>query len=175
MSSSVFLLPGLYNSGPQHWQTHWENEYGFIRIDQKDWETPNCEDWIQTIEEAILEYTHEEIILVAHSLACCTVVHWYNAFKRNIKGALLVAPSDVDAPSYPTGTSGFMPMPLTKLPFKTIVAASSNDEYVSNERAKQFATAWGSELVNIGDCGHINSESDLGLWPEGYALLKRLM
>ncbi len=25
----VLTVPGLYNSGPGHWQTMWEREYGF--------------------------------------------------------------------------------------------------------------------------------------------------
>ena len=53
MPASVFMLPGLYNSGPLHWQTHWENEYGFTRVIQQDWETPVCEDWISTIDNTI--------------------------------------------------------------------------------------------------------------------------
>jgi predicted alpha/beta hydrolase family esterase len=65
-------------------------------------------------------------------------------------------------------------MPLYKLPFPSITVASSNDEYVSIERAQQFAHAWRSWLVNIGDHGHINSSSNLGLWPEGMELLKQL-
>jgi len=175
MQPLVFILPGLYNSGPQHWQTYWENEYGFRRINQQNWETPIKDEWIKTIDNTITQHDLSEVILVAHSLACSTTVHWFNKYNRIIKGALLVGPSDVDAPSYPSGTSGFMLMPLTQLPFKTIVVASTNDEYVSMERAHQFAKAWGSILVNIGDCGHINSASDLGLWPEGYALLQELM
>jgi uncharacterized protein len=172
--STLYLLPGLYNSGPQHWQTHWEAEYGCIRIGQKNWETPVCEDWINTIDATISQQNLSDVILVGHSLACCTVVHWANKFNRSIKGALLVAPSDVDAPSYPTGTTGFMPMPLTKLPFPSIVVASHNDEYVRIERAQYFANCWGSDFYNIGNYGHINSSSNLGLWPEGYALLKKL-
>jgi uncharacterized protein len=170
----IFLLPGLYNSGPQHWQTHWENEYDFARIEQKDWETPICEDWINTIDATITKQNISNVILIGHSLACCTIVHWANKFNRKIKGALMVAPSDVDAPSYPPGTSGFMPMPLYKLPFPSIVVASSNDEYVSIERAQYFANCWGSEFYNIGDYGHINSTSNLGIWPEGYALLEKI-
>ena len=65
-------------------------------------------------------------------------------------------------------------MPLQSLPFKTIVVASSNDEYVSLPRAEYFATQWGSTFVNIGDKDHINSASGLGDWPEGYKLLQRL-
>ena len=173
-NSIIFILPGLFNSGPQHWQTHWEQEHGFTRINQKDWETPVCEDWTNTIDAVVTQHSLDQVILVGHSLACCTVVHWANKFNRVIKGALLVGPSDVDAPSYPPGTSGFGPMPLNKLAFPSITITSSNDEYVSIERAQQFAAAWGSKLVNIGDYGHINSASNLGNWPEGMALLKQL-
>jgi uncharacterized protein len=172
---AIFILPGLNNSGPQHWQTYWENEYGFIRINQRNWDTPVCEDWISTIDETISGYPLEQVILIGHSLACCTIVHWANKYKRRIKAALLVGPSDVDAPSYPKGTTGFMPMPLNKLPFNSIVIASNNDEYVSNERAHLFADSWGSQIVNVGDKGHINSASNLGNWPQGYAILQTLI
>lgn len=174
MNPIVFILPGLYDSGPQHWQTHWEQTYGFTRIRQRDWDTPVCADWLQTIDGIVSQQPLDQVILVGHSLACSTIVRWAAAYDRTIKGALLVGPSDVEAPSYPSGTTGFMPMPLNKLPFPSITVASTNDEYVSIERAQQFADAWGSRLVNIGDYGHINSTSNLRLWPEGMALLKQL-
>ena len=53
--------------------------------------------------------------------------------------------------------------------------ASSNDEYVTLARAQQFAEAWDSRLVNVGALGHINSETGLGLWPEGHRLLVDLV
>ncbi|MGZ5219885.1 MAG: RBBP9/YdeN family alpha/beta hydrolase [Chitinophagaceae bacterium] len=171
----IFTIPGLYNSGPGHWQTHWENEFGYTRIEQKNWETPVCSDWMQTIDESVMQYALNEVILVGHSLACCTIVRWAKQYGRVIKGTLLVGPSDVDAPNYPPGTSGFAPMPLYKLSFPSIVVASSNDEYVSLERARYFADSWGSECVNAGDLGHINSSSDLGNWPFGISLLQKLV
>ncbi|AXY78332.1 alpha/beta hydrolase [Paraflavitalea soli] len=174
MNPIIFILPGLNNSGPQHWQTQWETAYGFTRIEQLDWDTPVCEDWINTIDAAVTQHAPHKVILVGHSLACCTIVRWAARYNRVIKGALLVGPSDVDAPSYPPGTTGFMPMPLNKLPFPSITVASTNDMYVTMERAQQFADAWGSRLVNVGDYGHINSASNLGLWPEGMALLQQL-
>ena len=167
MNAMVFTLPGLYNSGPQHWQTHWEAEHGFTRINQEDWETPVCGDWIDTIDKAIAPYNAGEVMLISHSLACCTIAHWAKKYNRIIKGALLVGPSDVEAASYPPGTTGFKPMPLLKLPFPSTVIASNNDEYVSIERAAFFADCWGSRFVNIGDYGHINSTSNLGNWPQG--------
>lgn len=174
-SNYIFTIPGLYNSGPQHWQTHWENQYGFTRINQQNWEEPICSDWIKTIDETISSYPLDKVILIGHSLACCTIVAWAAAYNRIIKGALLVGPSDTEAPDYPTGTRGFMPMPLNRLPFPSIIIASSNDEYVSMERATYFANCWGSELVNAGALGHINSSSGLGSWPEGYTQLKKLL
>jgi predicted alpha/beta hydrolase family esterase len=171
----VFTVPGLYNSGPQHWQTHWENEYGFIRIEQNDWETPLCDDWLHAIDRAVNQHPLNEVVLIGHSLGCCTIVRWAEKYKRIIKGALLVAPSDVEAPSYPPGTSGFSPMPTFKLPFPSIVIATTNDEYVAFERAQQFAGYWGSGFINAGDLGHINSTSNLGNWHFGYSILKGLI
>ena len=172
--STILILPGLGNSGPQHWQSIWEKEYNFIRVEQKDWETPVCSDWIETINTEIKKHNLADIILVAHSLACITVAYWAQKFNIKIKGALLVAPSDTEAESYPPGTNGFMPVPLIKLPFKTITVISTNDFYVTTTRAGQFATAWGSEVVNIGDADHINAASGLGRWEQGLQLLKKL-
>ena len=171
----IFTVPGLFNSGPQHWQTHWENEYGFVRIEQQDWETPVCDDWLQTIDAVVNQQPLNKVVLIGHSLACCTIVRWSEKYKRIIKGVLLVAPSDVEAPSYPPGTTGFSPMPKFKLPFPSIIIASSNDEYVTFERAKEFAGNWGSEFINAGALGHINSASNLGNWSFGYSLLQTLI
>lgn len=173
-SNCCFILPGRYNSGPQHWQTRWERLYGFTRIQQRDWDNPDKDDWIHTINEVIAPFPPCNTILIAHSLGCCSVAHWVRRYRRKIKGAFLVAPSDVDAPSYPPGSTGFDPMPLDPLPFPTIVIGSGDDAYVSTSRAGWFASNWGSSFVDIGEKGHINSDSGLGDWPEGYRLLQRL-
>jgi uncharacterized protein len=65
-------------------------------------------------------------------------------------------------------------MPLLRLPFRSVVVASSNDPFVIVVRARAFATAWGSEFVMIGEAGHINSVSSLGDWPEGFSILRSL-
>ena len=174
MTGTVLILPGLYNSGPEHWQSHWERAHpDFRRVEQDDWETPRCADWIARLEDAVRE-AGPDAVLVAHSLACTLVAHWAETTGQRVHGALLVAPSDVEAPSYPEGTEGFKPMRRTRLPFPSIVVASTDDPYVTLERAEDFARAWGSELVNIGPAGHVNSASGLGNWPIGFALLERL-
>jgi predicted alpha/beta hydrolase family esterase len=173
-NSTILIHPGLGNSGPQHWQSLWEKEYNFPRIEQRDWETPVCSDWIATLNDHVSKYDPKNVILVGHSLACTTIAYWAQQYNISIKGALLVAPSDTEADTYPPGTTGFTPVPLIKLPFPSIVVASTDDYYVTLARATQFANAWGSELVNVGDAGHINVSSGFGDWNAGLELLKQL-
>src|SRR5882724_7451703 len=171
----TLILPGLHNSDPGHWQSRWEAEDETMeRVIQDDWETPHCAEWVARLDQA-LERTGPKTLLVAHSAGCVLVAHWAVGCSRGrVRGALLVAPSDPEAPSFPSGPTGFAPIPLRRLPFRSVVVASSNDPYVTVSRAQAFATAWGSEFVMIGEAGHINSASGLGDWPEGFSLLRSL-
>jgi predicted alpha/beta hydrolase family esterase len=175
VNSSVLIIPGLSDSGPEHWQSYWERTRGdCVRLSQRDWESPARADWVAALDAAVAEFRSPPV-LVAHSLGCCTVAHWARTTKRRAAGALLVAPSDVEAPSFPTAPTGFAPMPRERLPFPAIVVASSDDEYVTAARAKAFASAWGARLVEIGPAGHINSASALGGWLDGQRLLDELL
>ncbi|MBZ2208173.1 RBBP9/YdeN family alpha/beta hydrolase [Massilia soli] len=172
MDCDVLILAGLWNSGPDHWQTHWERKHpGWKRAVHRDWNNPECDEWVAEVNAAIAESAGPPV-LVAHSLACVTVAKWAATDSPlNVAGAFLVAPSDVDAPSYPVEAEGFQPMPMEKLPFPSIVVASSNDEYLTLERARAIAAAWGSRFVEIGEAGHINGASGYGEWPEGERML----
>lgn len=172
--STIVIVPGLGGSGPTHWQSIWEKEYNFIRVAQQDWETPVCSDWVETINDTLKNLDPAKVILVGHSLACITIAWWAQKYPTAIKGALLVAPSDTEATTFPNVTKGFIPVPLNKLPFKSILAASSTDHYLTIERAGLFADKWGSAFVNAGDCGHINVASGHGQWDQGLELLKQL-
>ncbi|MDP9081347.1 MAG: alpha/beta hydrolase [Bacteroidota bacterium] len=172
--STILIIPGLGNSGPLHWQSIWQNRFDFTRVEQEEWDTPMCSDWIEKINNEVSKHDPANVILVGHSLACTTIAYWALKYNVNIKGALLVGPSDTEADTYPPGTTGFKPVPLFNLPFKTIVVASTNDFYVTFDRASQFADGWGSELINIGDAGHINVSSGFGQWDAGLEILRRL-
>lgn len=172
----IFTVPGLYNSGPEHWQSYWERGFPQIeRITQRDWETPACAEWIAEVDKAVTIAGGASVVLASHSLGCATVAHWAKVFHRAIRGAFLVAPSDVEAPTYPPGTTGFAPLPLGKLPFPSIIVASTDDPYVTLERARFFANSWGSEYVEVKRAGHINAASGLGSWAYGLRLLQRLI
>lgn len=169
----VLMLPGLGNSGPDHWQTLWEKQNPeFRRIEQADWVEPNPEDWIFKIDHYVRSCPVPPIV-VAHSLGCIALARWVARGAR-LHAALLVAPADVEQADVPHSVAEFAPIPLTSFPFPTIVVASSNDIWCTKERARVFAAHWAGELVWAGPCGHLNSDSGFGQWPEGERLLRRL-
>ncbi|MBS1507805.1 MAG: alpha/beta hydrolase [Bacteroidetes bacterium] len=173
--TNYLIVPGLGNSGPEHWQTYFENSGdNFYRIEQEEWEAPTCEEWIATIDRKVLDFDLSTVVLIGHSLGCATIAHWSKKYKRQIKGALLVAPSDLEAAHYTFPAKGFAPIPLEKINFKTIVVASTDDVWVSLARARFFADSWGSEFINIGNAGHINVASGHTNWDEGLKILERL-
>ena len=149
----------------------------YERVMQEDWCTPRCADWVAKLDEAVAA-SPDDVVLVAHSSSCAMVAHWARAVNANshakVRGALFVAPSDPEGPNYLVGPTGFAPVPLERLPFRSIVVASSDDIYVTLERAQSYAAAWGSSFVNLGPTGHINGDSGLGDWPDGYTLLADL-
>ncbi|HEV7379047.1 MAG TPA: alpha/beta hydrolase [Dyadobacter sp.] len=176
MSTHFLTVPGLASSGPNHWQTIWEEQYPelFRRAEQVNWDWPVKDEWVPKLQETISKLTRPTI-LVAHSLGCITVAHWAQEFRSEfVKGALLVAPADADLSKRLNFVVGFKPIPVTRLPFKSIVVASTNDIYASIGRSEKFAQDWGSEFINIGKKGHINAVSKLNDWQEGKEILQTL-
>lgn len=172
----VVIVPGLGGSGKAHWQTHLQRSLpNATRVQQDDWERPELTRWVERL--ACELETRRDAILVAHSLGCPLVAHL--ALQRpdlSIKGALLVAPADVDSARHtPSQTRGFAPIPLRPLPFRSIVVASTNDPFMEIERARALATTWGADFVNAGAVGHINVEAGFGPWTEGVRMVGALI
>jgi len=175
MRTKVLVLPGISSSGALHWQTLWEKANpAFIRVEQDDWLTPDCRDWVNRLESAV-EESGPGTVLIAHSLACLLVAHWAASTRHTIKGALLVAPPDPSGVNFPPGVKGFAPIPALPLPFKSILVASSDDHYASPEFSRKLAEQFGSEYVELDSLGHINSDSDIGEWQEGFEIFRKLL
>lgn len=174
--SDVLILPGWQNSGPQHWQTLWEQEHGFRRVQQHDWMRPLRGDWMAQLEQAVIA-CDEAPVLVAHSLGCHLVAAWaaHSAHRGRVRAALLVAPADVEREDLQPLVPSWLPPVLQPLPFPSLLLASRDDPYCDFERARRLASAWGAQFKDCGDRGHINGESGLGRWPDGQALLQDLM
>ena len=174
--SNVLLLPGWENSGPQHWQSLWQTRHGYVRVEQHEWSRPLRGDWVSRLEDVILG-CDEPVVLVAHSLGCLLAAAWA-AHTRNghrVKAAMLVAAPDVERADLRERLPSWVPIGLQTLPCPSLLLASSDDPFCELERARLFASAWGSQFMDYGPCGHINAESGLGSWPEGHVLLQDLM
>ncbi len=175
----VLIIPGWRDSGPDHWQTLWlQYNPGFVKVQQDDWEHPRVDEWTGELAAAVASFGRPPV-LVAHSLGCALVAHWAaqhpHQARTAVTAALLVGPADADSPEHtPDQLRAFAPIPRDQLPFPSILVASRTDAYVSFERSAQLAAAWGSQLVDAGDAGHINVDSGHGAWPEGAELLTAL-
>jgi predicted alpha/beta hydrolase family esterase len=172
----ILILPGLGGSKPGHWQMRWAERMATAAIvEQADWWEPDADDWIATIDQAC-RLTTRPVVLVAHSTSVSAAVHAAPRLPDNVRGAFLVAPTDVElSPAAPEAIHVFRPIPRDPLPFPSMVVASSNDPYVTLERAVEFANCWGSDFHQAGEAGHINVESGHGPWPEGLLMFTRLM
>jgi len=173
--SPILLVPGYQNSGPGHWQSLWEGAQRDIRrVEMPNWEFPRKAEWVEALDEAI-GACGAPPILVGHSLGCLAIVHWAAGYQREVRGALLAAPADVERADTLEILRGFGPIPRETLPFPALVAASSDDPFLALDRARGLASDWGARFVDLGPCGHLNTASGHGEWPLGEALLQELM
>ena len=176
--ADILLLPGLDGSPPRHWQTHWEQLSHCRRVALGDWSQPRLHDWVPALDRAVRE-SARPVVLAAHSLGCLAATWWaslcwVDAFREKVRGALLVAPPDVDALTAEPRIRDFRPMPRLRLPFRSVLVASRDDPYAPYGRSERMAAAWGSELVDAGEAGHLNAESGLYEWTQGLRLVARL-
>ncbi|WP_295803033.1 alpha/beta hydrolase [uncultured Microbulbifer sp.] len=179
--ATILIVPGLRDHVEDHWQTLLQAKLEKVRSVPPLTENKlDCRARMDNIQREI-ERIEGDIILVAHSAGCLMVAHWAAHYQREIKGALLAAPPDLNAqwpPQYPTPASlrehGWDPLPREPLPFPSILAASTNDYLASFTAASQLAHDWCSNLVNLGDVGHLNPASGFGPWPAAETFIEEL-
>ncbi|MEV6138363.1 alpha/beta fold hydrolase [Nocardia sp. NPDC051990] len=179
---TVVIVPGLRDHVPEHWQTLLAE-----RLDTVHTVPPLERDKLSRAArvaalDAALGDIEGPVVLVAHSAGVMITVHWAQQATRPVQGALLATPPDFDAPlpqGYPSpdelDAGGWNPTPRQRLPFPSIVAASTNDPLASHRRVAGMAEAWGSRLVDLGDVGHLNPASGYGYWPRAEELLRELI
>lgn len=181
MEPTVVIVPGLRDHVPNHWQTLLaERLPGSVTVPRLTTNKLSCAAWVAEVDRTLASVAGP-VILVAHSGGVMMVVHWARLHRRAIHGALLAAPADLESPlpqGYPTTDAlrdgGWLPVPRARLPFPTIVAASTNDPLARFERAAQFAADWGSRLVDVGAVGHLNPAAGFGEWPRAQDLIREL-
>ena len=168
---SILFVDGWFGPDPGDWQELWAKTLpDAARLEQEDWERPERKAWVERLDEAIASCRRPPV-LIAHSLGCVTVAHWVAAGSgRPVRAALLAAPADVER-NHEADIRGFAPIPLSAFPFPTLVVASGNDRWMTPDRARCFADAWGAGLAEAGDVGHLTVGDGYGPWPAGRRLL----
>lgn len=175
-SYSLLNVPGLGGSGPQHWQSFWEDSMpGLRRTEQDDWENPLKEDWVGRLAQSV-ETCPKPVVLIAHSLGCGTVVHAAAQGRLGkVAGAFLVAMPDMERADFPSQCIGFSPVPRGRLPFPSLMVGSRNDPYIGIDDLRGWAGTLGAEFVDVGNRHHIGSAASLGDWSEGRILFDRFV
>ncbi|MEN2468773.1 RBBP9/YdeN family alpha/beta hydrolase [Burkholderia sp. GS2Y] len=171
MDHTIVIVPGIGNSGPDHWQSHWEAAHaGAIRMAPASWDAPGLRDWIAALDEAVAQ-ADAPPVLICHSLGCLLFAHWRAASTRVVRGALLVAVPDPGGPRFPAAASAFAKLPGGDFGGVPVLAiASSDDEYDPSGRGLAWAGERGAMPLLLGPRGHLNAEAGLAEWPEGRAL-----
>lgn len=177
-SVTYLILPGWQGSPAEHWQSHWQQSLpNALRVEQDDWQQPDAAAWIKRLDDGI-QQAPGDVILIAHSLGCIAAANWAAqapaATVRKVRGALLVAPADVQRSGCPEALRGFAPIATRRLPFPSQMIGSSNDPAASVSRALQLARDWGSEIAILDGAGHINVKSGHQRWEQGFGYLYRL-
>jgi len=177
-SIRYLIVPGWQGSPDAHWQSHWQRSLpNSARIEQTDWLNPRREQWVAELDRSIA-MSAQPVILVAHSLGCITVAHWAAQASidtlQRVRGALLVAPADVQRDGCPDALRNFAPIPRQALPFPSLLIGSDNDAAATAGRAIELGLDWGCDTVILGGAGHINAQSGHTRWEQGFAYLYRL-
>ena len=171
----ILIVPGYRDSGEGHWQTLFEARFaGARRVRMPCFEHPVLPEWVASLDAAVAGCAQPPV-LVAHSLGCIAVAHWARSTTRPVRGALLVAPCDVEKCELPPALRAFAPAPQGRLEFPSVLVASTDDPYLELTRAGDLAFAWGSRPHVIAGAGHINVASGHGDWPYGEALLSAML
>ncbi|MFX1760481.1 Predicted esterase of the alpha/beta hydrolase fold [Rhodococcus gordoniae] len=179
---TVVIVPGLRDHVAEHWQTLLAD-----RLDRVRTVPPLERDRLSLAArvaalDAVVADIGGPVVLVAHSAGVLISVHWALQTTRPVRGALLATPADLENPlpeGYPglddLDQGGWLPIPRRRLPFPSIVAASSNDPLAEKRRVAGMAEVWGSRFVDLGEVGHLNPASGYGDWPEVDVLLQELL
>ncbi len=174
IQTTIVLVPGLNNAGPAHWQTLLQNKFvNIVRVKQDDWDNPSRKPWIAGIEQ-IVKTIDGPIVFVGHSCGSVAIAQWAEQFGgcySNIKGALLVAPADVDRENAHIDILAMRPLPKAAINFKSIIICSDNDDHCTLDKSYLLARQWNSEVVLVKGGSHFHTEAGYGKWP----LVEQLM
>jgi predicted alpha/beta hydrolase family esterase len=165
----LLIVPGIHDSGPTHWQSLWERAHGGHRFRPSSFDEPDAWDWVAAVERAAAGLGPDTLV-VAHSLGCLATAH-VAATSAPFRGVVLVAPPDLADPHFPADARRFAELAAAPLRVPGVLLHSSDDPYSTTAGSRRMAGEWGVPAIDLGPLGHINAESGLDRWDEGWRLV----
>ncbi|MFM4680543.1 RBBP9/YdeN family alpha/beta hydrolase [Aeromonas media] len=166
--NKILLVPGLYNSGPDHWQSRWNQQFPqWQRMVGLPWDKPDLTVWSAKLASK-LRSRRSRVHLVAHSFGALTAIAAARLQPDKVSSILIVAPAD-------PARFGIADEVLSgSIKVSAQLIASRNDPWMSFERAEYWSRQWQVPLFDAGEVGHINAQSGHGEWSQGLNLLNTL-
>jgi uncharacterized protein len=167
----LLVIPGLNDSGPEHWQSWLQGHFSrrAVRVEQSDWASADLAHWAQGIEMTLARHPKSRWVAVAHSFGCLALLRFLAQGGEGIHSTLLVAPAD------PAKFGVAAKLPQAQLRIPSVLLASETDPWMRFESAAAWARVWGSQLVSLGDAGHINAEAGFGPLPTAKSLVEQMI
>jgi predicted alpha/beta hydrolase family esterase len=178
--TDVVVVPGIDDSGPDHWQSRWQSLESsartWRRLAPSSWQRPDLDDWLRALDRARLPGS----LVIAHSLGCLAVMSWLHRHGESAelaegrglpRGVVLVATPDPAGPAFPAAASTFAAVTDSPSVVPVLMLSSSDDPYASIGFAAERARLWGAGLIDLGPLGHVNESSGLGSWAAGRNLV----
>jgi predicted alpha/beta hydrolase family esterase len=167
----LLVIPGLNDSGPAHWQTWLQGQYGrrALRVEQDDWARPDLDRWVQRVEVTLARHPRVRWVAVAHSFGCLALLRYLALGGEGVQAAVLAAPADPEK----FGVASRLPQSHLAVP--AVLLASENDPWMRFDAACARGRVWGAQLVSLGDAGHINTEAGFGPLPQAKTLVELMV
>ncbi|WP_407161222.1 RBBP9/YdeN family alpha/beta hydrolase [Aeromonas caviae] len=166
--NKILLVPGLHNSGPDHWQSRWHQQFPqWQRMMGLPWDKPDLTVWSAKLASK-LRSRRSRVHLVAHSFGALTAIAAARLQPDKVSSIFIVAPADPARFGIPDEVLA------GAIKVSAQLIASRNDPWMSFERAEFWSRQWQVPLFDAGEVGHINAQSGHGEWHQGLALFGTL-
>ena len=176
MSKRVLILHGLNGSDYPHWQSQLAMDLikenyvvSFPAFPSRD--NPKLDEWKDFLKKELAHFKPD--VVVCHSLGTVLWFHTCDELDIKLDKLMLVAPVSMDRVIEEAKT--FYPYPIAKdLKAKEIImAASTNDPYMTVEEAIRLQSKLNIGMKIMENAGHINVASGFGKLDCAFDWIKR--
>ena len=169
MSKKVLILHGWNGSDFPHWQSWLAGElakdYGSVSFPTLgDPNFPKLDLWKKQLKKELDEFKPD--IVICHSLANTLWFHICNDEDiKMVEKLYLVAPPRINCEIEELKTFFPITPPKNLNAKEVLLVTSTNDPYLNTQEAKELQKTLDVDMKVINNGGHLNADSDYGMWP----------